>query len=459
MFGPTAVTVAAHPQLATALRDGDPVWLHAPERGAFGVPDNLRACAAPVIVAAEPLGMLLLATEEAEPFDAESRRLLRAISAAMGFALLRDRLIADLREAANGAERGLPPPRRRAVVAGAAHGPQACDRLADDPRHLHLRYADALADLGLRQVFLEAQPQHLALARGDRPHELLERRAVLGEAEALLGGADRVAERFPRLVLVAARRRQRRGAVGARRLQRLEPVLLREADRLGDLRHGRRAAQVGRELRHLAVDPQRELLQVARHAHRPGAGAEVALDLAEDRRHGVARERHVAAEVEAVDRLHQAQARDLEEVVERLLGARVAAGELAGERQKALDEHLAIDRVATVEVALEERAIFAGALRAPGRLLVARAPAPRSRTCHGMHPPMRYVEAMGAVGGSGVNAGALSSAEAPGASGAPRSGRQLGRYATSYRPRGQGRLAAQGRLPCPSRKRKATSRT
>jgi len=103
MFGPTAVTVAAHPQLAAALRDGDPVWLHAPERGAFGVPDDLRACGVPVIVAAEPLGMLVLAAEESEPLDADSRRLLRAISAAMGFALLRDRLIADLREAANGA--------------------------------------------------------------------------------------------------------------------------------------------------------------------------------------------------------------------------------------------------------------------------------------------------------------------------------------------------------------------
>jgi MerR family transcriptional regulator, light-induced transcriptional regulator len=102
MFGPTAVTVAAHPQLAAALRDGDPVWLHAPERGAFGVPDDLRACGVPVIVAAEPLGMLVLAAAESEPLDADSRRLLRAISAAMGFALLRDRLIADLREAANG---------------------------------------------------------------------------------------------------------------------------------------------------------------------------------------------------------------------------------------------------------------------------------------------------------------------------------------------------------------------
>jgi GAF domain-containing protein len=54
----------------------------------------------PVVVAAEPLGLLVLAAEAAEPLDADSRRLLRAISAAMGFALLRDRLVAELRAAA-----------------------------------------------------------------------------------------------------------------------------------------------------------------------------------------------------------------------------------------------------------------------------------------------------------------------------------------------------------------------
>jgi hypothetical protein len=102
MLGPRPVTVAAHPRLAAALRDGDPLWLHAPERAAFGVPVDVQACAVPVVLAAEPLGMLLLAVEEIEPLDADSRRLLRAISATMGFALLRDRLVADLRAAADG---------------------------------------------------------------------------------------------------------------------------------------------------------------------------------------------------------------------------------------------------------------------------------------------------------------------------------------------------------------------
>jgi hypothetical protein len=100
--GPAAVTVAAYPQLAAALRDGEPVWLDAPERAALGVPDDLRACGVPVLVAAEPLGMLLLVADEAEPLDADRRRVLRAISAAMGFALLRDRLVGELRAAAAG---------------------------------------------------------------------------------------------------------------------------------------------------------------------------------------------------------------------------------------------------------------------------------------------------------------------------------------------------------------------
>ncbi len=92
MLGRAGVTVAAHPQLARALRDGDPVWLDEAARAALGVPEDLQACAVPIVVAAEPLGLLVLAAEAAEPLDADSRRLLRAISAAMGFALLRDRL-------------------------------------------------------------------------------------------------------------------------------------------------------------------------------------------------------------------------------------------------------------------------------------------------------------------------------------------------------------------------------
>ena len=116
--------------------------------------------------------------------------------------------------------------------------------------------------------------------------------------------------------------------------------------------------QLAVEVGDRAVDLQRQVLEVARNADRPRAVAEVALDLAEDGRHRVAGERDPALEVEAVDRVEQAQAGDLEEVVEGLVGALVAACELARERQEALDERLAVDRVAVIEVAREERAIL-----------------------------------------------------------------------------------------------------
>src|SRR4029450_13441446 len=86
--------------------------------------------------------------------------------------------------------------------------------LADEARDLHLRDADALADLGLGEVLLEAQAQHLALARSDSAQELGERRAVLGQREAVLVGADRVAQRVAGLVLRPARGLERSLAVG-----------------------------------------------------------------------------------------------------------------------------------------------------------------------------------------------------------------------------------------------------
>ena len=55
----------------------------------------------------------------------------------------------------------LPRPCRSGRWLGRAQAPE---RLADDARDLHLRHADALADLGLREVLGEAQAQHQPLA-------------------------------------------------------------------------------------------------------------------------------------------------------------------------------------------------------------------------------------------------------------------------------------------------------
>ena len=148
------------------------------------------------------------------------------------------------------------------------------------------------------------------------------------------------------------------GPVGAGGFERLEHVLPPAPTFARSRRPSAAAAARWSSSSDRPVDLQRELLQVARDAHRPRPVAEVALDLAEDGRHGVAREGDLALEVEALDGVDEAQAGDLEEVVEGLVGALVAARELAGERQEALDERVAVDRVALVEVAREQRAIL-----------------------------------------------------------------------------------------------------
>ena len=111
---------------------------------------------------------------------------------------------------------------------------QPPDRLAQHARDLHLADPDDLADLGLGEVRLEAQPDHVALALRQRAHEIREQRPLLGAVVAVLGAADRVAERRAGL-LVAARPRgvERRRAVGRRRLHRLEHVLGLDVDAPG----------------------------------------------------------------------------------------------------------------------------------------------------------------------------------------------------------------------------------
>ena len=108
----------------------------------------------------------------------------------------------------------------------------------------------------------------------------------------------------------------------------------------------------------IAVHAHRHLLQVARDAHRPALVAEVALELAEDRRDGERRERRLALGVEAIDRLEQPERRDLDQVVELLAAALVAPCELACERQEALHELLARGRVVLAVVADQQPSIL-----------------------------------------------------------------------------------------------------
>lgn len=98
-LGATALTVAAHPQVGRVLRDVDGAWLEEATARSLGVPDGLHAVGVPVAVAGEVLGLLVMVFDEVEPLDGDNRRLLAAISAAVGFALLRDRLVRELQAA------------------------------------------------------------------------------------------------------------------------------------------------------------------------------------------------------------------------------------------------------------------------------------------------------------------------------------------------------------------------
>ena len=99
-LGPVMITVTAHPAIARMLRDAQPAWLEPAAALALGVPEGLYACGVPVVVAGEPLGLVLLLFDEPEEISRDVQRLLTAVSAAVGFALLRDRLADELRDAA-----------------------------------------------------------------------------------------------------------------------------------------------------------------------------------------------------------------------------------------------------------------------------------------------------------------------------------------------------------------------
>jgi hypothetical protein len=122
---------------------------------------------------------------------------------------------------------------------------------------------------------------------------------------------------------------------------------------LRDFARCRRAAELPRERRNRTVDLYPALLDRARDANGPSRVAEVALDLAENRRHREARERRAALELVPVDRFDEPDARHLDQVVHRLAGGAVAPRELAREGQESRDEAFARAQVTILEVRLE----------------------------------------------------------------------------------------------------------
>ena len=110
---------------------------------------------------------------------------------------------------------------------------------------------------------------------------------------------------------------------------------------LGELARRGGAAQRLGELGGRRADLHAQLLEPARHPDRPALVAEVALDLADDRRGGVRRELDAAVGVEAVDRLDQPDRADLDEVLERLAAVAEAAGAVLDQRQVQVHQRVA----------------------------------------------------------------------------------------------------------------------
>ena len=98
LLGPEMVTVTRFAELAEALRDGETAWLGTETARAFGAPAGLELLAVPMLAAGESLGALLVLLDDQAELTATQRRLLKAISATMAFALLRERLVGDLRD-------------------------------------------------------------------------------------------------------------------------------------------------------------------------------------------------------------------------------------------------------------------------------------------------------------------------------------------------------------------------
>src|SRR3954468_9370816 len=122
-------------------------------------------------------------------------------------------------------------------------GADLLERAADQPRHVHLRDADLLGDLGLRQALEEAKVQDRPLALVEHAEAGREHGAILGDLVLVLDLAERL-ERIELAVLVgAAARRERERRVGAPRLERLQHLFLLDPGRLRELGNRRRARQ------------------------------------------------------------------------------------------------------------------------------------------------------------------------------------------------------------------------
>ena len=98
LLGPCMVTVTGYADIAAVLRNRRPGWLEPSTAAAFRAPAGMLVLAVPVAVVGETLGAILLVMDEQRSIEGDVGHLLDVLSASVGFALLRDRLVEGARE-------------------------------------------------------------------------------------------------------------------------------------------------------------------------------------------------------------------------------------------------------------------------------------------------------------------------------------------------------------------------
>src|SRR5690348_14376163 len=128
--------------------------------------------------------------------------------------------------------------------------PDLLERAPDEPRNVHLRDADLLRDLRLREPVEEAELEDLPLALVEDAEARREHRAILRHLVLVLLAPDRLERVEILLTVAAAARGERERRVRAAGLERLEHRFLFGAGRLRELRDRRRAAELHGQLLH-----------------------------------------------------------------------------------------------------------------------------------------------------------------------------------------------------------------
>lgn len=95
LLGPDMVTVAAHPLLVDAVRDGEITAMPPADAAGLGAPEGLGALIVPAICAGEALAVIVLLFDGTPVVGDGLLRTLRLVGTALGLALMQERLLGD----------------------------------------------------------------------------------------------------------------------------------------------------------------------------------------------------------------------------------------------------------------------------------------------------------------------------------------------------------------------------